>query len=269
MAFPGKYPAIPLSALSLALGLFSALLPAPCRAQQPDAPPPAGQAAPAGDSGQRRGFRGNGLVGQIQSVAPGEIKVSTRDGGTTTVHLNAKTTLRIEQQPAKPEDFKPGMLVFVRGEKSADGGWDAESVSARTGPSGPGGGGPPRPGGGPEAMRGEFVAGTVKAIDGTKITLQLQDNSTKTVEVDENTSLRKRRESITLADIHTGDTVIVRGETKNGSFVPSALNVVDPEQLQRMRQSMGPGGPPPSPNPQSPRDPTVPPPGVKPPVEFR
>jgi preprotein translocase subunit YajC len=240
--------------------VISGLLPLRCLAQQPDAAPPAGQNAPEGE-GQRRGFRGNGLAGQIQSVAPGEMKVATRDGTTVTVHLGPKTAFNLEQQPAKPEDFKAGMLVFVRGTKSSDGTWEAETVSARTGP--------PRQGGGnPEAMRGEFIAGTVKAIDGTKITLQRQDGTAQTIEVDENTSLRKRRESITLADIHTGDAVILRGETKGGAFLPKSVNVVDAEQLQRMLQNMGGGGQKPGTSPPPASQPQTPPNG-KPPQELR
>jgi hypothetical protein len=243
-----KNPAIPHAALFCAFAILTGLLPAPCLAQQPDSAPPAGQNAPQGEGAQRRTFRGNGIIGRIASIAPGEMKVSTPDGGTVIVHLSAKTAFRLEQQTAKLEDLKTGMMVFVRGTKADDGSWAAEAVSARTGP--------PGQGGGPEAMRGEFVAGTVKAIDGTKITVLRLDGSTQTIEVDENTSLHKRRESITLADIHPGDAVISRGEMKDGAFVPKTLNVVDPEQLQRMRQFMGGGGPPSG---------TNPPPGANPP----
>lgn len=237
------------------------LLPARCLAQQPDVAPPTGQSAPEGE-GPRRGLRGNALVGQIQSITPGEMKIAARDGSTATVHLSAKTSFNFEQQPAKPEDFKAGMLVILRGTKSADGTWEAEAVSARTGP--------PRQGGGnPEAVRGEFIAGTVKAIDGTRITLKRLDETTQTIEVDENTSLHKRRESITLADIRVGDSVISRGETKDGTFAPKSLNVVDPEQLQKMLQFMGGGGQSPGTNPPPALPPQTPPPNGKPPQELR
>jgi len=175
-------------------------------------------------------------MGRIENVTPGEMKVATPEGVTATVHLNSQTAYRVDQQPAKLEDFKAGMMVFVRGTKSSDGSWEAEAVTSRSGP--------PRQGGPvTETMRGDSVAGTVKTIDGAKITLTLQDNSTQTIEVDENTSLRHRRESITLADIHPGDIVIVRGEKKDGAFLPKSLNVVDAEQLQRMRQFLGGSGP--------------------------
>lgn len=177
-------------------------------------------------------------MGRIASISPTEMKLSTADGGTVTVHLNSKTVFRVEQQSAKLEDLKVGTAVFVRGTKTGDA-WDAEVVAVRSGP----------PQGGPGAMGRDFVAGTVKAIDGAKLTIQRLDGVTQTVELDENTSLSRRRESITLADIHPGDAVAVRGETKDGSFVPRNVNLLDPAQLERMKQFMNGGGGPGSPAP--------------------
>ena len=263
-----KHPAIPRVALSCILLILAGSFPARCLAQQPEAAPPPGQSAPEGGGGQPRTFRGNGVIGQIQSIAPGEIKVATQDGSTATVHVTSNTAFRLDQQPAKLGDFKAGMVVFVRGTKSSDGSWDAESVASRSGPPGAGAG----PGG---AFRSDFIAGTVKAIDGTKITVQGMDNTVAAVEVDENTSLRKRRESITLADIHPGDSVVIRGDKKDGSFVPKTVTVVDPEQLQRMRQFMqgggAPGGanPPAGTKPPAGASPQTPPPDTKPPQDLR
>jgi len=220
------------------------------------------QGPPGGGGPQRGSFRGNGAFGRIASILPTEMKLSAPDGSTVTVHLSSKTLFRLGQETAKLEDFKVGTNVFVRGTKTGDSTWDAETVSARNG--GPGGpGGSERPGGGPPPQMGkDFVAGTVKAIDGTKITILRLDNVTQTIEADENTSLLKHRESITLADIHPGDAVTVRGETKDGAFVPRTLNVVDPAQLERMKQFAGAGGPPAG-------NPPAPPPEKKPPQEFR
>ncbi|HKO03767.1 MAG TPA: DUF5666 domain-containing protein [Candidatus Acidoferrales bacterium] len=223
---------------------------------------PGGQEqGPPGGEGQQRGrFRANGAMGRIESISPTEMKLSAPDGSTVTVHLSSKTVFRIEQQTAKLQDFKVGASVFVRGTKNADSTWDAESISVRSG--GPGGGERPGGGGPPPQMGKDFVAGTVKAIDGTKITILRLDNVTQTIEADENTSLLKRRESITLADIHAGDAVTVRGETKDGAFVPRTLNVVDPAQLERIKQFAGAGGPPAG-------SPAAAPPEKKPPQDRR
>ena len=162
-----------------------------------------------------------------------------------TVHLTPKTEFRMDQQPAKIDDFKAGTVVFVRGTKTGDSAWDAEVVAARSGGGPPGGraGGPgDGPGGPPPVMGKDIVAGTVRAIDGVKLTILRLDNVTQTVELDENTSLTRRRESITLADVHVGDAVAVRGETKAGAFVPRSLSLMTPEQLERMKQFMNGGG---------------------------
>ena len=243
------------------LGLMF-LLCAPFSARAQDAPGGQDQGQPGAGGPQRGRFRGNGAFGRIASISPTEMKLSAPDGSTVTVHLNSKTAFRVEQQPGKLDDLKVGTNVFVRGTKNGDGTWDAEMVSAgnrgfggRGGPGGPGGGAPPQ-------MGKDFVAGTVKSIDGTKITIVRLDNVTQTIEVDENTSLLKRRESITLADVHSGDAVAVRGETKDGTFVPRTLNVVDPAMLERMKQFAGAGGPPAG-------NPPAPAPEKKPPQEFR
>jgi hypothetical protein len=45
---------------------------------------------------------------------------------------------------------------------------------------------------------------------------------------DENTSFRRRREPVTLADIQVGTNVRVDGAVKEGVFVASAVNVMGP-----------------------------------------
>ena len=61
---------------------------------------------------------------------------------------------------------------------------------------------------------------------------------TQTVELNEETSLRKGRESVTMADIQVGDHVFVRGGMQNNAFVPKMVMVIGPEQWKRM-QEMG------------------------------
>jgi len=256
---------MPRSVPKIVVLVFASLLCGPLSSRAQGAPGGQEQGPPAGGGPQRGGFRGNGAFGRIATISPTEMKLSAQDGSTVTVHLSSKTAFRLGQETAKLEDFKVGTNVFVRGTKTGDGSWDAETVSARNGgPGGPGGpGGSERPGGGPPPQMGkDFVAGTVKAIDGTKITILRLDNVTQTIEADENTSLLKHRESITLADIHAGDAVTVRGETKDGAFVPRTVNVVDPAQLERMKQFAGAGGPPAG-------NPPAAPPDKKPPQDLR
>lgn len=226
---PHSLARIVLIAGAMVLGAVSPALAQDALPAQEQGPPPGGQ--------QHRQLRGNGIFGRIESISPTEMKISQEDGSAITVTLSSKTEFRIDQQPAKLEDFKVGNSVFVRGSKTGDYTWAAESVSARSGP--PRGGERQGPG---QGMAGNVVAGTVKAIDGTKITILRLDGTTQTIEVDENTSLQKHRESITLPDIHPGDAIAVRGETKDGVFTPKTVNLLDPAQLERMKQFLGSGG---------------------------
>lgn len=214
-------------------------------ARAQNAPAAQDQGPPADGGQQRRFVRGNVVFGRIQSITPAEMKLAAPDGSIVTVALGSRTQYRVEQQPAKLEDFKVGALVLVRGTKTGDNAWDAESVSIRTGPpSGTQG----------KGMAGNMIAGTVKSIDGTKITILRLDGSTQIIEADENTSLQRRRESITLADIHSGDAIAVRGETKDGVFVPQTVNLLDPAQLERLKQFVNGAGAPAGGAPASPAE---------------
>ena len=71
-----------------------------------------------------------------------------------------------------------------------------------------------------------WLAGKVTAIDDAKITLTgAVDNASHTVVADENTTFRKRRDPVTLADIQVGDTVRVDGALKDGAFTATAVTV--------------------------------------------
>jgi hypothetical protein len=69
--------------------------------------------------------------------------------------------------------------------------------------------------------------GKVTAIDGVKVTLMGNvDNTAHSFVADENTTFRKRRDPVTLADIQVGDTVRVEGAVKEGAFVATAVNAM-------------------------------------------
>ena len=72
-----------------------------------------------------------------------------------------------------------------------------------------------------------WMMGKVTAIDGVKVTVQSTiDNQTHTIVADENTTLRKRRDPITLADIQVGDMVRAEGSVKDGALTATAINVM-------------------------------------------
>ncbi len=71
-----------------------------------------------------------------------------------------------------------------------------------------------------------WLQGKVTAIDGTKITLiGTLDNASHTVVADENTTFRKLRDPVTMADIQAGDMVRVEGAMKDGAFAATTVSV--------------------------------------------
>jgi len=87
-----------------------------------------------------------------------------------------------------------------------------------------------------EGLGKRFIAGAIKSIEGTRLTIVRPDGVEQTITVDENTSFRKQGESITLADLKAGDHVFGRGELKNEIFVPAVLNVGEPGMGRMGRQ---------------------------------
>lgn len=88
----------------------------------------------------------------------------------------------------------------------------------------------------------DYVAGEVKSIEAPKIIVLRTDSVTQTLELNEETTIRKNRESITMADINAGDHVMARGAVQNDVFVPKAVMVMSAEQWKRMQEMSGPNG---------------------------
>jgi hypothetical protein len=87
-----------------------------------------------------------------------------------------------------------------------------------------------------------WLAGRVTAIDEVKVTLQGgPHNETHSFVADENTTFRKRRDPITLADVQVGDMVRVEGAVKNGGFLASTVVVMGPPPNGRRGEGNGPG----------------------------
>jgi hypothetical protein len=69
-----------------------------------------------------------------------------------------------------------------------------------------------------------WLMGKVTAIDGVRVTLTgALDNAPHSFVADENTSFRRRRDPITLADIQVGDMVRVEGAVKDGVFTATGV----------------------------------------------
>jgi hypothetical protein len=121
-------------------------------------------------------------------------------------------------------------MVYVRGEENVDHSVTAQLIGGRSG------GGPEGGGRGFGELGKDFVVGEVKSIDAPSLTVLRPDSVTQTLELNEETSLRRGRESITMADIQPGDHVVVRGAVQNNAFVPKNVMVLSPEQWKQMEE---------------------------------
>ncbi len=216
-----------------------------------DAPPPQGQGGPGGRGGRGGGgmmMMGGGNAGQITAIGGDTITIKTTAGSEVTLKTTADTrVIGKDRQMMAVKDLKVGDYI--------------------------GAGGPP--GGDPSQPRfirvldeqdikriQEFqanlgktvIAGEIKAINDTKLTIARSDGQTQEIELDEGTSLKRGRdESITLADVKVGDRVMGQGALKNGVFVPTELHVMTPGMGRRGPQGDGQQGPPQDQPPQGPK----------------
>jgi hypothetical protein len=185
------------------------------------------------------------LFGKITAMSGTSIKILDTNGDTVTVNLTGKTEFRKDRQAAKRTDFKVGDVVVVRGEENPDHTWTAQVIGARSmsgrgdGPGGGPGGGNRGEFGPPGTLGKDFVAGEIKSIDAPKVSVLRTDDVTQTIELNEETSLRKGRDSVTMADIQVGDHLFARGALQNDVFVPKMVMVIGPEQWKRMQEMGG------------------------------
>ena len=215
------------------------------------------QPEPGQGRGQGRQFRDmDRVMGTVVSVSGDSLTIKPETGDNVTVKVSSDTRIRKNREEAKLADLKAGDHVFAAGKLGSDKVLAASLVGVGEMRGGAGmvmmgpGGTPPTP----EQLQKmglgtTFIAGEVKSIEDTKLTILRPDGQTQTIEVDESTSFRAGRgeNSITLADIKVGDRVMGRGEVKNGVFVPQTLRVGG----GMMMQHGGPEGGHPQPPPEA------------------
>jgi Cu/Ag efflux protein CusF len=185
--------------------------------------------ATGGPPQERQGmvaFAEHGVRGTVSAISGDNITVKTENGEVYKVETGPNTHFRKQRDQIKISDIHVGDMIAAGGDKDEK----AKTIGAvfvmlidkeQY-----------------EKARAEFgrtwTAGAVQSIEDTKITIKRPDNVLQTIIVDENTSFRKRRDSITLADIKVGDNVSARGSLQNGNFLATVLAVGGPG---------GPGGP--------------------------
>ncbi|MGD0681554.1 MAG: DUF5666 domain-containing protein [Terracidiphilus sp.] len=177
---------------------------------------------------------GNGITGTVTEVAADHYIIKTDTGDSYTVHFSVNT--RIVKQTIqrrgegggnpplmlKPSDIKVGDAVGVVGEVDAAARSVGAVVIAQLDPE------RARQMREIRANYGKtWLMGKVTAISETKVTLLGSvDNAAHAFVADEDTTFRKRREPITLAEVQVGDIVRVDGTVKEGIFVAASVAVM-------------------------------------------
>jgi hypothetical protein len=182
---------------------------------------------------------GAGITGTVTEVAADHYTIKTDAGDTYTVHFSVNTRILKQAiqrrgpgeggnrepsapQTLKPADIKVGDAVGVMGEVDAAAKSVGAVVIAQL---------DPERARQMREMRANYgktwLQGRVTAINETKVTLLgMVDNIAHAFVADENTTFRKRREPITLADVQVGDMVRVEGAVKDGIFVAVSVAVM-------------------------------------------
>jgi len=232
------------------------------RAQQT----PASSSAPNDRQGPRGmgSFPGNGrgILGAVTAVAADHYVIKTDSGESYTIHFSVNTRImkqpagrprsaqgkgtgesgegeRAAPQPLKPTEIKVGDVITAGGEidvpnKSVGAVFIFQVDLERA-----------RQMREMQANYGKtWLAGKITGIDGTKITIDgMIDHTPHAIEVDENTSFRQRRDSITLADIQPGQQLRAEGAMKNGVFLATVVNAAMPRDSESGGPEHPRGGP--------------------------
>jgi hypothetical protein len=224
--------------------------------------------------GRGQGMRGmsgfpagaRGTLGTVTEVAPDHYTIKTDTGEILTVFYSVNTRIvkqapgqrsgqgtgqgrrsrsqdgeagngeRAQPQPLKPTDIKVGDIITAGGEEDAAKKSIGAVFIAQIDPERA------------KQMREmqanygkTWLAGRITGIEGTTITIDgMVDHAKHTIDVDENTSFRKRRDSITLADIQPGEQLRAEGAVKGGVFVATVVTAMEPRDRVRNGEQGGP-----------------------------
>ena len=165
--------------------------------------------------------RGNGVRGTVTAAGPGSFTIRTEEGETYQVLYSPNTRLMKDRQPIAADDIHVGDMLMAGGLVDAKAKtvgavflFDIDANEVRNARAGFG---------------KTWVAGKVTAIHELKITIErANDKQAQIVAVDENTSFRKHREDVTLADVKVGDTISAQGALHADTFLATTLRIMPP-----------------------------------------
>jgi Domain of unknown function (DUF5666) len=176
------------------------------------------------DQGWAQFSRENTLRATVVSAAPagkndGSFAVKTDSGAPWKVLYGANTRLMKAGSPIRPSEIETGDMIFAAGnvdvKKKTIGAAvlidiPAEEVRKAR-----------------EGLGKTWSAGKILSIAGTRIRVQRLDGMEQSIAVDENTSFREKRESVTLADVRPGQGFRAEGHVANGTFTATTFTVFD------------------------------------------
>jgi preprotein translocase subunit YajC len=200
------------------LALGAAMVAAAGHAQEDN-----GMGPPDGGDGMGQVFgRGNGVRGTVTAAASDSFTIRTDEGDTYKVFYSANTRLMKDRQPIEAADIHVGDMLMAGGLVDAKAKtvgavllYDIDAQEVRKARAGFG---------------KTWVMGKVTAIHELRITIERAgDKQTQIVAVDENTSFRKHREDVTLADVKVGDMISAEGGLHADTFVATNLRIMNPE----------------------------------------
>src|ERR1700678_4497811 len=190
-----------------------------------------GMGPPDGGDGIGQVFgRGNGVRGTVTAAAADSFTIHTDEGDTHKVLYSPNTRLMKDRQPIEAADIHVGDMLMAGGLVDAKAKtvgavllYDIDAQEIR------------------KALAGfgkTWVMGKVTADHELRITIERAgDKQAQVVAVDENTSFRKRREDVTLADVKVGDEISAQGAVREATFVATTLRIMTP----RTGPAHGPG----------------------------
>jgi len=218
------------------------------------------------DGAVAMGNQGRMVRGTVTATAADHLTLKTEAGDSYQVVVTTNTRMTKERQPLKLADIHVGdgmgaMGVIDAPTKTVHAAMlfvmDAAQIKKMK-----------------EDMGKTYISGKVTAIDDVQLTVHRPDGVDQKITVDEGTSFKKggrsaamamrgdgfggvgaggngqtqgqagggfEGESITLADVKVGDTVVGPGALKSGTFVPTKLTVIDAASMGRRRRREGGG----------------------------
>ncbi len=173
---------------------------------------PSGREKAGKEPGPRPAMEGMPTFGAIVSVGVDRLELKKMDGSALTVKVDDQTRFRQGQEEITLEDLKSGDRVMVRGRPGDDKDFIAFVVRRVT----------------EEEMQrfqegGPRTGGEIVAIENGQLKIRNPMQGEKTIVVNDQTTVMKEGQPITLKDLKVGDRIVVVGKEADGQFVATRI----------------------------------------------